>query len=77
MSDTLVAVSSQTATSIRENQQFEPALRSDPAGGIPSEQLLSALKGKDVVIAFVESYGRAAVQGTSFSIGRRPSAAGG
>ena len=69
MSDTLVAVSAQTATRIRENQRFEDALQSDPAGGIPSEQLLSALKGKDVVIAFVESYGRAAVEGTSFSSG--------
>ena len=65
----LVAVSSQTMTSVRENQQFASALRSDPARGIPPEELLSALKGKDVVIAFVESYGRTAVQGTSFSSG--------
>ena len=65
----LVAVWSQTETSIRENQRFESALGSDPARGIPPEELLSALKGKDVVIAFVESYGRTAVESTSISAG--------
>ena len=66
---TLAAASSRTATSIRENQLFQLALRSDPARRIPSDELLSALAGKDVVIAFIESYGRTAVQGTSFSPG--------
>src|SRR6185436_37921 len=32
-------------------------------------QLLTHLRGKDVVFAFVESYGRSAVQGSSFSRG--------
>ena len=36
---------------------------------MPSSDLLTALKGKDVVIAFIESYGQVAVQGTSFSSG--------
>jgi hypothetical protein len=31
--------------------------------------LLTGLRGKDVIIAFVESYGQVAVQGTSFSAG--------
>ena len=66
---TLAAVTTQTASSIRENAQFRAALRTDPARGIPTEELLSALAGKDVVIAFIESYGRTAVEGTDFSVG--------
>ncbi|QAY74226.1 hypothetical protein ET445_13715 [Agromyces protaetiae] len=33
----------------------------------PGSRLLTGLEGKDVVFAFVESYGRVAVQGTDFS----------
>ncbi|KAA9107805.1 hypothetical protein [Microbacterium rhizomatis] len=66
---TLENVTSQTAASIREDAQFRAALGSDPAVSIPSGDLLSALAGKDVVVAFIESYGRTAVQGTPFSAG--------
>jgi len=41
----------------------------DPYADVPAQQLLSGLRGKDVVVAFVESYGQVAVQGTSFSPG--------
>ena len=37
--------------------------------GAPADSLLTSLRGKDVLLAFVESYGRSAVQGTSFSPG--------
>ena len=40
-----------------------------PKAGIPASDLLTGLRGKDVIIAFVESYGQVAVQGTSFSPG--------
>jgi phosphatidylglycerophosphate synthase len=33
----------------------------------PANQLLTGLRGKDVLLLFVESYGRVAVQGSSFS----------
>ena len=33
----------------------------------PGDQLLTGLRGKDVLLAFVESYGKVAVQGSSFS----------
>ncbi len=33
----------------------------------PGNQLLTGLRGKDVLLVFVESYGRSAVQGSSFS----------
>ena len=54
------------------NTRDLPAFRAqlaapDPWGGVPGEDLLTALRGKDVVIAFVESYGRVAVEGSSFS----------
>jgi hypothetical protein len=39
----------------------------DPWSTVPAPDLLTGLRGKDVVIAFVESYGRVAVQGPSFS----------
>ena len=40
-----------------------------PAAADPNRELLSALRGKDVIIAFVESYGRIAVQDSSFAPG--------
>jgi hypothetical protein len=43
-----------------------PTLAANPA---PANSLLSALHGKDVIIAFVESYGRVAVQDSFFSPG--------
>lgn len=39
----------------------------DPWSTMPAADLLTGLRGKDVVIAFVESYGRVAVQESSFS----------
>jgi hypothetical protein len=39
----------------------------DPFRTTPRADLLTRLRGKDVVIAFVESYGKVAVQGSSFS----------
>ncbi|AYG02309.1 sulfatase [Gryllotalpicola protaetiae] len=44
-------------------------ITSDAYAGLPPSQLLTALRGKDVVFAFVESYGQVAVQGTGFSKG--------
>ncbi len=41
-----------------------------PADDSPAAQsLLTGLRGKDVIVAFVESYGRVAVQGSSFAPG--------
>ena len=41
----------------------------DPYAQLPASDLLTGLKGKDVVVAFIESYGRVAVQGSSFAPG--------
>jgi hypothetical protein len=59
-----------TRAALADQQRFSNALASfDPAGRIPTGQLLSGLRGKDVIIAFVESYGDVAVQDSSFSPG--------
>ncbi len=65
----LAATSAQAARSIREEAAFERALQSDRIDGAASDDLLTALAGKDVVIAFLESYGRVAVQDSAFSEG--------
>jgi hypothetical protein len=43
--------------------------RKDPFRDTPPNRLLKGLRGKDVLLVFVESYGQMAVQGTSFSPG--------
>src|SRR5690348_955085 len=59
-----------TQIALRDKRLFEQALHSsDPEARVPASDLLTGLRGKDVIIAFVESYGQAAVQGTSFSPG--------
>ncbi len=58
-----VAGKVQAATAAyRKEEAFQQALVADAYGG-PASADLSALAGKDVVIAFVESYGRVAVDG--------------
>ena len=64
---TIAATTEQTATSIRDRQEFARDLARDAFDG--RRDLLSALQGKDVVLAFLESYGRVAVEGSDFSAG--------
>ena len=59
-----------TQAALRDERRFEQVLRrSDPEASVPAADLLTGLRGKDVIIAFVESDGQVAVQGTSFSPG--------
>ena len=52
----------------RSEAQYRALLaRKDPYSSIPASRLLKGLRGKDVLLVFVESYGQMAVQGTSFS----------
>jgi phosphatidylglycerophosphate synthase len=54
----------------RSEAQFTAELRRpDAAQNIPVGRLLKGLRGKDVLLVFVESYGQIAVQGTDFSPG--------
>ncbi|MCX6462540.1 MAG: sulfatase [Pseudonocardiales bacterium] len=53
--------------SLRDAGEFAARLEVDPFADTPGAELLTALRGKDVVIAFVESYGRDAVQDPEFA----------
>jgi phosphatidylglycerophosphate synthase len=53
---------------LRDQARFRVLLhRTDPYRTTPQKRLLTGLRGKDVLLVFVESYGKMAVQGTSFS----------
>ena len=53
---------------LRSEAQFRTLIaRKDPYRNTPPARLLEGLRGKDVLLVFVESYGQMAVQGTSFS----------
>ena len=72
-----VASSSAAALAVDEVQGVRDALASraaftrliahDRFGATPGNQLLTGLRGKDVLVVFVESYGRVAVQDSSVS----------
>ncbi len=67
--EALVASSARAFTSAREQAAFERALASDALDDAAHDDMLAALAGKDVVIAFVESYGRVAVEPGDFTEG--------
>jgi hypothetical protein len=59
-----------TQEAFRDERLFEQAIHSsDPEARVPASDLLTGLRGKDVIIAFVESYGQVSLQGTTFSHG--------
>ena len=65
-----VAQVQSVAAAARDRVQFADQLaRADPYSTIPGADLLAGLRGKDVIIVFVESYGRTAVQGSTFAPG--------
>jgi hypothetical protein len=54
---------------IHEQDAFAERLANDPYADVPGNRLLRGLRGKDVIVAFVESYGQCAVEGSAFSPG--------
>ena len=59
-----------TQAALRDQRRFDQIIHgSDSEASVPASDLLTGLRGKDVIIAFIESYGQAAVQGTSSSPG--------
>ncbi|GAA5152782.1 hypothetical protein GCM10023321_21980 [Pseudonocardia eucalypti] len=54
-------------TSLHDRDEFARQLVADPYRDIPADRLLTALRGKDVVLAVLESYGRSAVEGPEFA----------
>jgi hypothetical protein len=58
----------QVRAALQDQARFGPLLAADdPFRDLPGRKLLTGLRGKDVIVAFVESYGRVAVQGSTFS----------
>ncbi len=52
---------------LHDQARFAAELRHDRYRHTPGNQLLTALRGKDVLLIFVESYGQFAVQGSSIA----------
>lgn len=54
----------QVHTAVRDREVFARAVARDPFAATPAVDLLSGLRGKDVLVVFVESYGEVAVTGS-------------
>jgi len=52
---------------VKDQHAFAKTAAVDAFRSTPGTGLLTGLRGKDVIVAFVESYGRVAVQGSTFS----------
>jgi hypothetical protein len=63
------ASAAHAATGLAALSDLPEQVATDPYRDVPGSDLLTALRGKDVVVAFIESYGRVAVQGSGFSPG--------
>lgn len=59
----------QVRAGLADRSRFAEELAVDEFRDVPDEDLLAALRGKDVVIAFVESYGRSAVEAPVYASG--------
>jgi hypothetical protein len=55
------------AADIHDHAVFAREISQDRFAASPGDQLLTGLRGKDVLLVFVESYGKVAVGGSSFS----------
>jgi phosphatidylglycerophosphate synthase len=56
-------------TGLADRAALARELAHDPFRATPARRLLTRLRGKDVLLVFIESYGRVAVQDSSFSSG--------
>jgi hypothetical protein len=59
--DLLKTTVKQVPAAIRDQRQFARDAQNDPYRKVPPSDMLTALRGKDVVIGVVESYGRSAL----------------
>jgi hypothetical protein len=57
----------QVREGLHDERDFKTQADVDPYEKTPADQLLTGLRGKDVVISFVESYGRSAVEDPHFA----------
>jgi hypothetical protein len=66
---TVATKTTQANATVAEQAAFDRAGTTDAFAHLPASDLLTGLKGKDVIVAFIESYGQVAVQNTFFSKG--------
>jgi hypothetical protein len=59
----------QVRSDLQDRTTFAREIAVDPFRAAPASHLLQGLRGKDVVVVFVESYGRVAVEGSPISAG--------
>lgn len=59
----------QVRADLRDRRTFAAEIAADGMSDTPAVRRLAGLRGKDVLLVFVESYGRVAVQDSSFSDG--------
>ena len=59
----------QVRADLRDRRTFAAEIAADRMSEVPVDRLLTGLRGKDVLLVFVESYGRVAVQDSSFAPG--------
>lgn len=52
---------------LRDRREFTAEAAADAFRDVPAEQLLTGLRGKDVVLTFIESYGRSALEDPKLS----------
>ncbi|GAA1171064.1 sulfatase-like hydrolase/transferase [Pseudonocardia alaniniphila] len=57
----------QVSTSLHDQRIFDEQAAADAFRGTPGANLLTALRGKDVVFTYVESYGRSALENPEFA----------
>ncbi|TDC57518.1 sulfatase [Actinomadura sp. KC345] len=57
----------QVRSSLNDGEEFAKAAAVDAFRDTPPDRLLTGLRGKDVVLAFVESYGRSAVEAPEYA----------
>ena len=55
----------QARASVRDRAAFARTVATDPFATVPGNDLLTGLRGKDVLVVFVESYGEVAINGQS------------
>ncbi|MET0132635.1 MAG: sulfatase [Kibdelosporangium sp.] len=53
----------QVRVGLKDHQAFTAEVSADAFRGTPGDELLTGLRGKDVMLTFVESYGRVAIEG--------------
>ena len=54
---------------LADRARFEAIIKHDRYRNVPAGRLLTKLRGKDVLLVFVESYGKISLEGNSFSPG--------